>query len=65
MINLCTQIKGMALAEAEKLIAAAGATSRIVYENGKIILENITKDYVGTRINIRVERDSVKSARIG
>lgn len=65
MINLCTQIKGMALVEAEKLIAAAGATSRIVYENGKIILENITKDYVGTRINIRVERDSVKSARIG
>lgn len=65
MINVCAQIKGMPLAEAEAFIKAAGGTSRIVYVNGRIILDNITKDYLDTRINIRVESEKVKSARIG
>jgi len=64
-IDLCGLIKGMKLPAAIAEIEKAGCTARYTYLNGKNLVDNVTSDFVDTRLNLRVERDIVKHARIG
>ena len=64
-VDLCLAIKGMPLAEALSAIETAGCTFRYVYLNGKNLTNDITMDYLHTRINLRVEQDHIKHARVG
>ena len=64
-VEVCKQVKGMALLDAEAFIKEAGGLSRIVYQNGKIVLENITKDFNENRISLQVESGNIKLARVG
>jgi hypothetical protein len=64
-IELCQHVKGMKVANALMVIATAGRTSRYTYLNGKNLIENVTKDYDENRLNLRVERDMIKHARVG
>ena len=64
-VELCAHIKGMPLAEALVAITAAGCTPRYVYHNGANLILNTTKDFVDNRINLRIERDLIKHARVG
>lgn len=64
-VELCTHVNGMPLAEALAAIAAAECTFRYIYLNGKNLINEMTSDYVHTRINLRVERDLIKHARVG
>lgn len=64
-VQLCVVIKGKPLAEALQAIAAAECTFRYIYLNGKNLINDMTNDYIHTRINLRVERDLIKHARVG
>jgi hypothetical protein len=64
-LKICNEIIGWTRPQAEELIQLEGCTARVTYENGKILLDNITSDYNEQRINLRVDRGIVKHARIG
>ena len=63
--ELCAHIKGMKVPDALDAIAENGCTSRYTYFNGKNLIDNVTSDYVETRLSLRVERDLIKHARVG
>lgn len=64
-LDLCKFLVGMNVNHAAEKCRDEGCTSRITGDGSKIILENITSDFDENRINLRVERNLVKHARIG
>ena len=65
ILELCSAVRGMNLAAAQKVISEAGFAHRVTVEKGQIVMENITSDYNEKRLNLRIQKDVVQHARIG